>query len=73
MTGILIYLLGCIIVYIFNTVYELCQNTNKSVKLILYDSFKISLFSWVTIIIVISCGLTYLLINIDEYITNKLE
>ncbi len=73
MTGILIYLLGCIIVYICNTVYELCQNTNKSVKLILYDSFKISLFSWVTIIVVISCSLTYLLINIDEYITNKLE
>ena len=73
MTGILIYLLGCIIVYICNTVYELYQNTNKSVKLILYDSFKISLFSWITIIIILSCGITWLILNIDEYITNKLE
>lgn len=45
----------------------------KSKKLIMYESIKYGVFSWIAIILFGSFLLTYIIVIIDEYLTNKLS
>ena len=45
----------------------------KSKKLIMYESIKYGIFSWIAIILFGSFLLTYIIVIIDEYLTNKLS
>lgn len=45
----------------------------KSKKLIMYESIKYGIFSWMAIILFGSFLLTYVIVIIDEYLTKKLS
>lgn len=75
MKTLLIYLFGWFLFsacyYIYNVYFN--NDNSDSKKLIMYNAFKFGLCSWVGIIFMISASITYCIISIDNYITNKLK
>lgn len=57
--------------YIYNVYID--RNTNESKKLIMYNAFKLGLWSWIGIIFMVTFGIVMIIACIDEYITEKLN
>ena len=66
---LIIYIIGWIL---FATIWFCLLKTrksNKSNSLLIYESIKTGLFSWIGVIAM----LTYFICRLDEYLTNKLK
>ena len=74
MGALFIYLLGCFIFGIGYYLYNIyISKSNDSKKLLAYNSFKLSIFSWLGIIFCICMFIVFLIFECDEYITDKLK
>ena len=74
--GILLtYFLGWLLFsasyYIYNVYID--RNTNESKKLIMYNAFKLGLWSWIGIIFMVAFSIVMIIAVIDEYISEKLN
>ena len=87
MQEFLIYLLGWVVFIVCHYLYYMYINRDgtytykwsckKNKKLILYNGFKLGIFSWVGlflwVVIMIVIGIIYGIILLDEYIEDKLK
>ena len=72
---LLIYFLGWFLFSVGYYIYNIYIDRNKfeSKKLIMYDAFKFGLWSWIGIILIVIFGIVMIIVDIDEYISKKLN
>ena len=72
---LLTYFLGWFLFSVSYYIYNVYIDRNKfeSKKLIMYDAFKFGLWSWIGIILIVAFCIVMIIVNIDEYITEKLN
>lgn len=69
-----IYLSGCILLGAGNYIFALKDKTKKHTKLFwAYESFKMSLLSWIGILFVLVGFILLGLTNLDSWIRTKLD
>ena len=77
MIALLIYLIGVLILFIGTFIYKYHEKIQKykssTIKLLIYQSFKFSLLSWIAIIVLFAIMITVIIDNIDEWLTIKLN
>lgn len=74
MNSLFIYLLGCILFGVGYYLYNIyISEYDESKKLLAYNSFKLSIFSWLGIIFWIGVCIVYFICITDEYISDKLK
>ena len=68
------WLIGWAIYSIGYYIYDVyIDKNNTSKKLLAYNAFKLGIWSWIGITIIITFWFIMVLVNIDEKISNKLK